>query len=1182
MSWARFATVFMMELRRTLGRPAARVLLVIVLLLAYGLTSGNVMVASGDGSVGGRKAWLTSEFQVAMFLSVFLPVIYLFFVSIAAGMAVPEDEELNVGPLLHATPLTVSEYLLGKYLAVVVGFALIILAQVFFMMVCNHLIPHFDKAEYFGPFSWRNYLRPFCFFTLPSLVGVAGVVFFLGTATRRPILVYLFPVALALGSIFFLIGWSPSWLPPRINQLLMVLDPSGFRWLNETWFKVDRGVGHYNEHAVAFDGVFWLNRGLWLMVGVGALALSCRLYRRHLRAVTVVRGAAAAPAATRTETLPLTPQPVRPPGFLAGTVAVARFEARQLLVHPGLYLFVPLILAQGGVNLWFKQGFLDMPVLLTPGEIAVGMWNLLTVAVALLLLFYTVESFERERTTGLAPLFASTALPTAAILCGKVAANGIVGVVVLILAFALAWVLLLVQGTIPMNILPFALVWGLVLLPTFLVWVAYVLFWQALLRSRYATYAVALATLVLFGYGQFTDKLTWVSNWMLWSSLRWSDLGLFELDRGALLLNRLMVLGLALFLVIVALRWYPRRERDWTQLAHRFRWQPILWESLKLAPLAALPGVLGMVLWYQVETGREGSAVKKAYKDYWRQNLNTWKDVPIPALTAVEVNLRLEPEQQAFQVAGSYVLRNDGKEPLRRLPLTVGSHWQDLTWTLNGQAAAPENFAGLQVFQLNPPLAVGAAVRVGFGYHGQYPFGASKNKMQAGEFILPSGVVLNSFSASFMPIVGYVESVGIDEENQYEPRQYDDDFHLKELAPLFGSPTPFTLKMTIEGPAEYTYNGVGVLVSDQTRDGRRTMIWETDHPVRIFNVVAGKWTVTRGAGVSLHYHAEHRYNIAEMQHALESARTYYGTWFGEFPWKELKLSQFPNLADYAQGFATNVVFVESGFLAKDDPLGNFAFTVTAHEAAHQWWGNMLTPGKGPGANILSEGLAHFSTMLLLEQVKGPHQRLEFCKRLESNYTRSRRFDAERPLVKITGDKTGDTTVTYDKGSWAFWMLDHHLGRDKMLAGLRRFLERYRFNRDHPMLEDALDILEEQAADRAAFRRLARQLFHEVVLPEYRLSEVKKVEGPNGWEVTGKVTNNGTGTFAVEVGVANGPRFAPTGTPEPSYRVVQQTVTLEPNQTVPFAVTVPFAPERVVVDPDLRVLQLFRQQAEHRF
>src|SRR5262249_48388188 len=159
---------------------------------------------------------------------------------------------------------------------------------------------------------------------------------------------------------------------------------------------------------------------------------------------------------------------------------------------------------------------------------------------------------------------------------------------------------------------------------------------------------------------------------------------------------------------------------------------------------------------------------------------------------------------------------------------------------------------------------------------------------------------------------------------------------------------------------------------------RRTTVWQSDQPVRMFNVVAGRWATSKGKGVTVNYHAGHRYNVAEITRALEAAREHYSEWYGPYPWKELKLSQVPALAGIAQGFATNIVFTEGMMLSKDTG-GDGAFAITAHEAAHQWWGNMVTPGKGPGANILSEGMANYSTMLLLEKVKGPKNRLLFCK-----------------------------------------------------------------------------------------------------------------------------------------------------------------------------------------------------------
>ena len=133
---------------------------------------------------------------------------------------------------------------------------------------------------------------------------------------------------------------------------------------------------------------------------------------------------------------------------------------------------------------------------------------------------------------------------------------------------------------------------------------------------------------------------------------------------------------------------------------------------------------------------------------------------------------------------------------------------------------------------------------------------------------------------------------------------------------------------------------------------------------------------------------------------FEGARRHYSEWFYPYPWQELKVSEFADLSRYAQGFPTNITFSEGiGFLTRDDPRSNTAFAIAAHEASHQWWGNLLTPGEGPGGNVVAEGLAHYSATLLLEEVRGPLPSMEFRKRIESSYGDQRRADAEQSRIE---------------------------------------------------------------------------------------------------------------------------------------------------------------------------------------
>ncbi|HZN56226.1 MAG TPA: hypothetical protein VFB67_12990 [Candidatus Polarisedimenticolaceae bacterium] len=1189
MSLRRLWLVFRADLALQLRRPLTWVLVFVMMLTIWGLSSGFVSIQSGDASVGGTKAWITSEFAIAKTVGITVFLFYAFFIAVAAGMAVIQDDERKVGEILHATPLTPREYVWGKALSVIAAFVAVLVFQQLFSILCYYGLPNEKADEIRGPFSLAAFVVPALAFGLPTILFTALTSFAVGLRWRKPILVFVLPVALLLACAFFVWNWSPSWLAPFWNKLLMAADPAGFRWLNETHLKVDRGVDYYNKASIPFDAIYLVSRAAMLAIAVGAFLWAERHFARALRGAVRSRTRASdamPPASAIAETL----VPSRPLGELAmkggaisfwrGAMEVARVELRELRNAAGLYLFVPLILLQTlGANL-VALGPFGTLVLATPGGVAVRMMNTLTLLVSLLLLFYTVESHQREKHTGLASISDATPVRTASVLFGKSVANAVVGVAVLIACFLGAAIVILVQGQVPLAVGPFLLTWTLLLVPTFLVWTCFVTAVVSITRNRYATYAIGLLALMLTGWAQFKDEMTWALNWDIWDAVRWSDMGPFELDRGALIMNRLMVLGLAAFFIVLAVRFHGRRDADPVRIIHRLRPRALWGTVLSLAPFALVPAVLSATLGVRVSQGWQSDSTKKKAHDYWKQNLATWKDVPQPEIVDVELKVKLDPAASHFATEGRYTLANPHDAPLKRFALTGGFHWTKPVWTMNGKPYTPEDRTSLFVFVPETPMAPGATVDVGFSFEGNAPKGTTKNGGGMPEFILPSGVVLTAFSTAFVPTIGYDEGIGIEEEkNRYETRVYPDDFYIGRTEPAFGSGSACTARVTISGPEEYRFNSVGVLESDTVANGIRTSVWKTDRKVRLLNVVAGKWAVRKGKGTAVYHHPAHTYNIDELVLALDGARQYYSQWFQEFPWAELKLSEFPGLATYAQGFPTDITFSESiGFLTKEEKTGNAPFTIAAHEAAHQWWGNMLLPGKGPGGDLLSEGMSHFSTILLIEQVKGLSARIEFCKRIEETYGEDRQVDSEKPMVKIDGSKPGDTTVTYDKMGWVMWMLLQQMGRDNLLRGLHDFQSAFDDNPDHPVLQDLTAFLRPYAPDPAAYDAFIEQWFHKVVVPEYVLADGKKKAAGGGWDATVTVTNKGQATLPVEVASSKAERFDEKGKAIADYKDARTTIVLAGGETKTVTVHSAFEPDRVLVDPDALVLQLRRKTA----
>lgn len=346
MSRRRFAglqrtwTVFGGDLAYHLRRPFFFVWAFLLIWLAWRLSSGGVQITSGDASVGGTKAHITSEFALAMQLSIFTILFYGFFIAVAAGMTIIQDEEWRLGELLHATPLRPGEYVRGKFAAVLLACIIVLGVHLASMMFFNHVLPNAEAEPFHGTFSAANYLKPALIFSVPAIVFFAGIAFAVGEWTRRPVAVFLLPVLIVLVNSFFIWEWAPSWLDPRIDRALMMIDPAGFRWLNETWLKVNRGVAFYNSATIPMDAGFLASRVIIAAMGLGAVAVSSWHFGRNVRGANLGRRALARRAiagaeAPGTVADPATALPaplaslgmiMRRPGLLSTAWHVARTE----------------------------------------------------------------------------------------------------------------------------------------------------------------------------------------------------------------------------------------------------------------------------------------------------------------------------------------------------------------------------------------------------------------------------------------------------------------------------------------------------------------------------------------------------------------------------------------------------------------------------------------------------------------------------------------------------------------------------------------------------------------------------------------------------------------------------------------------------------------------------------------
>ena len=341
-SLRRLVLVAGLDLRESLRRPLFLLFAALLVWNGWLMSRGIWIFRSNSTSLGGQKAWVDSEFQVAYVFALISFMIVAFFVAVAAGMPLIRDAEHRVGDLLRSTPLRPGEYVWGKFLAAALGCLLAVAVLPVATGVFSHLLPDPGSPDIYGPFSLLNYARPFLLFLVPGVLFTAGVAFALGSFTGRPILVFLFPVGafLLCQNIFW--RWLSPDIDPALDAFLRAVDPSGFRWLRQTWLTVDRGLEVYNTQPVGYSASFLLSRAGFVLAGLLLVDLARRrVARSPHRPVRARRGAAPAVApelpAKILPSLSSLGMAVRRPGFLGGVRAVARFELAELRAQPGLY-----------------------------------------------------------------------------------------------------------------------------------------------------------------------------------------------------------------------------------------------------------------------------------------------------------------------------------------------------------------------------------------------------------------------------------------------------------------------------------------------------------------------------------------------------------------------------------------------------------------------------------------------------------------------------------------------------------------------------------------------------------------------------------------------------------------------------------------------------------------------------
>jgi aminopeptidase N len=253
--------------------------------------------------------------------------------------------------------------------------------------------------------------------------------------------------------------------------------------------------------------------------------------------------------------------------------------------------------------------------------------------------------------------------------------------------------------------------------------------------------------------------------------------------------------------------------------------------------------------------------------------------------------------------------------------------------------------------------------------------------------------------------------------------------------------------------------------------------------------------------LAVYHHPPHDVNVDRMMRSMRASLAYYGEQFGPYRFAELRVVEIPRYETNARAHPGTIAFSEGGaFLTRNDSGAvDRTFFVVAHETAHQWWGGQVIPANAPGAGMVSETLAQYSSMMVLETSYGEAMARDFYDSVMKAYLSGRSVYTNREVPLL--DVVDQGFVYYMKGAVAMYTMRERLGADAVNGALRRFRDRYAGPSAPPPTSRAL-YAELGAVTPDSLKPLLSDLFEHVTIWDVRTDSVKaEPAGGGAYRVT---------------------------------------------------------------------------------
>jgi aminopeptidase N len=1078
-----FGKIATFEWRYQIRQPLFWVVFTIFFLLTFGsVTIDQIQIGSG-GNVHKNAPFAMA--QTHLILSVF----YMFVTAAFVANVIVRDDETGFGPIIRSTRVTKADYLLGRFSGAFAAAATTFLSVPLAIFI-GSLMPWVD-AETLGANRLGDYLFAYGVMALPAVLLTSAVFFAVATITRSMMATYVSVVA-------FLVAYLTASIfldRPEFEQGAALFEPFGlaaYGLATKYWTATER-----NSLVPALEGVLLWNRLLSLGLSAGFLALAYGLFRFEVPA-------ARQPKAARSGSGPqdLAPAPHKGPlpspqfdrsGAWAVLTARTRLEMRQVFLSPAFVVLLALGVVNAAASLWYANeiyGGAIHPVTRVMIATLRGAFGIIPIIIAI---YYAGELVWRERDRRTHEIIDATPIPDWAFFVPKTLAVSLVLIATLLVGVLTALAIQAIKGWYHFEIGKYLLWYVAPDAVLCILFAVLAVFFQTLAPQKFVGWGLMvlylISTLVMRNLGLEHDLYRygaappvplsdmnglgqfWVAQ--AWLRLYWTAFALV-----------LSVLSYALWRRGVETRLAPRLRR----LGHRLAGPPGL---ILAAALVVFAGVgtfifINTNVWNPYRTHLDDERWQADYE----KDLLGFETLPQPRIRDVRLEVDITPHTQTVVTHGVYGFENATGAPLRDMHVQFDRDLQIDALAIQG--ARPKKTYqkyNYRIFSFDTPMQPGERRTLSFtttlAQKGFGNGGLSRRVVDNGTFINDTAIA---------PGFGVSRDGLLQDRSKRRKYGLPPERRMAKLGDVASRANPYLrhdadwvdADITVTTDADQIPVAPGYRVSETVSGGRRTVRFKTEAPILpFFSIQSAAYQVRseayRGVDLAIYYDAQHPWNIDRMMRAMRASLDYYQTAFGPYQFRQARILEFPDYAQFAQSFANTIPYSEGlGFIAdySDPEKIDLVTYVTAHELAHQWWAHQIIGADQQGSTVLSETLAQYSALMVMERLYGPEKIRKFLNYELDSYLRNRGAEviAELPLAQVENQPY----IHYRKGALVMYRLKDEIGEAAVNRALQSLLKAYGFkSAPYP---NSLDLIAALRAEAPADKQgLITDLFEKITL-----------------------------------------------------------------------------------------------------